>query len=252
MRSLASLACLLLLACGEGETGEPAPEAPDSTAAAAEPAETPIPSRAQEVERDAGSRPQEVMDFVGVRSGDVVADVFAGGGYFTYLLSERVGPEGRVYAQGYSPGLRGRIESGDLAHAGNVVLVDSLSELPAGQLDAVLIIRAYHLFEDPVALLGELQRALVPGGTVGVVEVRLGQQYGHDMETHRMGEQTVIDQFQQAGFEFLATSSALRNPDDDHTGYWEGRRHLTDRMLLKFAKPGEPAPATPSTADRTR
>lgn len=255
MRWLTPLFCLLVLACGGGEPGEPASEAADSTTVAAEPAgddEEGTPSRAQELARDAGSRPQEVMDFVGVRRGDSVADILAGGGYHTYLLSERVGPEGRVYAQGYAPGLKERLERGDLAQAENVVLVDSLSELPTASLDAVLVVRAYHLFPDPAALLGELQRALVPGGSVAVIEVRLGQQFGHDMETHRMGEQTVIDQFQQAGFEFLATSSALRNPADDHTGFWDGRRHLTDRMLLKFAKPGEPAPATPPTAQRAR
>lgn len=247
----AVMALCLFAACSEAEPPEDtAPEAAD-TAAAAQGAEE-IPNRSAEVARDAGSRPQEVMDFIGIDGGDHVADLLAGGGYHTYLLSERVGPEGRVYAQGYSPGLAARLERGDLAKAGNVVLVDSLSELPTGSLDAVLIVRAYHLFEDPSVLLSELDRALKPGGTLGVVEVRLGKQYGHDMETHRMGDQTVIDEIKEGGFEFLATSSALRNPEDDHTEFWEGRRHLTDRMLLKFAKRGEPAPETPSTASRSR
>lgn len=255
LRPLMPLLCLLALACRGGEPESPRPDAAEPAASAtdttAEATPAGLPNRTEELERDAGSRPQEVMDFVGIGEGDEVADIFAGSGYYTYLLSERVGPQGRVYAQGYSPGLRARLENGDLARAGNVVLVDSLNELPSGQLDAALIIRGYHLFDDPAALFRELQRALKPGGTVGVVEVRLGAQYGHDMETHRMGEQTVIDQFQQGGFEFLATSSALRNPEDDHTGFWEGRRHLADRMLLKFARPGEPAPATPPTARRS-
>lgn len=255
LRPLMPLLCLLALACRGGEPEPVPPDASETAASATDTAaDTPpqgLPNRAEELERDAGSRPQEVMDFVGIGEGDQVADIFAGSGYYTYLLSERVGPQGRVYAQGYGPGLRARIDHGDLAQAGNVVLVDSLSELPSGQLDAAVIIRGYHLFGDPTALFRELGRALEPGGAVGVVEVRLGSQYGHDMETHRMGEQTVIDQFQQGGFEFLATSSALRNPEDDHTGFWEGRRHLADRMLLKFARPGEPAPATPPTARRT-
>jgi len=238
----------VLIGCGGGN-GASDPAVEDSTALTAEPdhAEE-IPSREQEVARDEGSKPQEVMDFLGVQPGDSVADIFAGGGYHTYLLSQRVGASGRVYAQGYSPGLRARVERGDLAGAANVVLVDSLSDLPEGRLDAAIIVRGYHLFPDPKALFEPLMRALEPGGVVGVVEVRLGRDHGHDMETHRMGDQQVIDEFTDAGFDFGGASDILRNPADDHTEFWEGRRHLTDRMLLKFAKPGQPVP--PATAQR--
>lgn len=229
-------------ACQRGEPRESPPDTVDtaklaeagSTAPEGHDHEAEIPSRAGEVERDAGSRPQEVMDLLAIGEGDHVADIFAGSGYFTYLLSERVGPQGKVYAQGYSPGLAARLDRGDLAGAGNVVLVDSLSGLPEGTLDAALVIRGYHLFEDPSILLSELRRSLAPDGRVAIVEVRLGQERGHDMETHRMGEQTVIEQFGEGGFELAESSDLLRNPEDDHTGFWEGRRHLTDRMLLIF------------------
>lgn len=247
------------LACqGDPEEGAEtsASLASDTASSPAEPAghdhDPDIPGRSAEIERDQGSRPQEVMDFVGIQRGDAVADIFAGGGYFTYLLSERVGPEGEVYAQGYNPNLQARVARGDLAGAANVTLVDSLDQLPADALDATLIVRGYHLFEDPARLFDALHRALKPGGTIGIVEVRLGQPEGHDMETHRMGEQTVIDQFSDAGFEYIGESDVLRNPEDDHTGFWEDRRHLTDRMLLKFAEPGEPISDQPATAQRGR
>lgn len=258
MRRLLAIVCVLfVLACQQAQEGPPDAATPsDTIAESSEPQgndhDDQIPNREAEVARDEGSRPQEVMDFLGLERGDSVADVFAGGGYFTYLLSERVGSSGRVYAQGYSPGLKARVERGDLANSGNVALVDSLSHLPEDALDGVLLIRAYHLFPDPQALFSELHRSLKPGGVIGVVEVRLNQEFGHDMETHRMGDQTLVDEFEAAGFEFIGTSDVLRNPEDDHTEFWEGRRHLTDRMLVKFSEPGEPAPATPSTAQRNR
>lgn len=241
---------IVVAACQRGEPRESPPER-DTTGLAGAGSSTPeghdhdaeIPSRAAELERDAGSKPQEVMDLTGIGRGDHVADIFSGSGYYTYLLSERVGAEGRVYAQGYSPGLAARVDHGDLAAAGNVVLVDSLTQLPTGQLDAALIIRGYHLFEDPSDLLSALHRSLTPRGRVAVEEVRLGQERGHDMETHRMGEQTVIEQFGAGGFELAESSDLLRNPDDDHTGFWEGRRHLTDRMLLVFVPTTRPADA---------
>lgn len=242
MRSPASLLLLGLalgaLACAGSETDEGPADTPPDTLEAADHDHEELPDRSTETARDEGSHPQVVMDFVGVKAGDRVADVFAGNGYYTYLLSERVGPDGRVYAQGYSPGLMGRVARGDLAESTNVTLVDSLSDLPEDGVDHVLIVRGYHLFEDPSGLFDALHRALAPGGTVGVVELRLGVDRGHDMETHRMGDRTVIEDFTNAGFEFVEASEALRNPEDDHTEFWEGRRHLADRMLLKFAEPG--------------
>ncbi|HEY7473335.1 MAG TPA: methyltransferase domain-containing protein [Gemmatimonadota bacterium] len=255
-RSLIALLVMLSLAAcrNNGPPGEEAP--PDTASAASAPAGhdeiEEIPSRAAEVGRDAGSKPQEVMDWLGIDRGDRVADIFAGGGYYTYLLSERVGSTGMVWAQGYSPGLAARADSGDLADANNVRLVDSLSGLPTATLDAAIIIRGYHLYPDAAELLGELNRALKPGGIVGVEEVRLGRDYGHDMETHRMGEKTVIEEFQKHGFEYIGASDILYNPADPHTDFMEGQRHLADRMLLKFSKPGEPAPAETSTARRSR
>lgn len=253
-RSLVPFVALLLFAACQNQ-GEPPAEEGVGDTVATEPAGhdhvEDIPSRTAELARDAGSKPQVVMDFLDIDAGDQVADIFAGGGYYTYLLSERVGPTGRVWAQGFSPGLAARTESGDLAAAQNIELVDSLSQLPAEALDAVLIIRGYHLFPDASVLLTQLQRALKPGGLVGVVEVRLGQDYGHDMETHRMGEQTIIEEFQQHGFDYVGSSDALYNPDDPHTGFMEGERHLSDRMLLKFMTRGDFAPERPTTAQRS-
>lgn len=252
---VALLALSLLVSCQQSEPPDETTPA-DSVAAAGDPVghdhDAEVPSRTAEVERDAGSKPAVVMDFVGIDDGDQVADIFAGSGYYTYLLSERVGSAGRVWAQGFSPGLAARTDHGDLAEAGNIELVDSLSQLPDGALDSAIIIRGYHLFPDAGVLLTQLDRALKPGGTVGVVEVRLGQDYGHDMETHRMGERTVIEEFQNHGFEYVGSSDALYNPDDPHTDFMEGQRHLSDRMLLKFSKPGEPATDAPATARRSR
>jgi predicted methyltransferase len=244
------IAALLIAACDDADA--PNEDAvPDTASVATDPAGhdevEEIPSRESELARDAGSKPQEVMDFLEIDAGDRVADIFAGGGYYTYLLSERVGSTGMVWAQGFSPGLAARADSGDLGDVTNVTLVDSLSELPAATLDAAIIIRGFHLYPDPAELLGELGRALKPGGVVGVEEVRLGQEYGHDMETHRMGERTVIEEFEAHGFEYVGASDILYNPDDPHTEFMEGQRHLADRMLLKFAKPG----GSP-TAARTR
>lgn len=190
-------------------------------------------------DRDPWSKPHQVYDFLGIGEGSRVVDLMAGGGYNTVLLAERVGASGRVLVEGGSEALRGRVLDGDLVAMGNIEFVDDLSALGDASVDVIVAVRAYHLFPDVPATLAQMHRALVPGGTVGIVEVRLNQQEGHDMQSHRMGEQTVISDMEAAGFEFLDTSDLLRRDDDDYGVYTvEGKtRFMTDRMLLRFRKP---------------
>lgn len=191
--------------------------------------------------RAAWSKPFEVYDFVGIEPGDVVADLLAGGGYNTIRVAEVVGPEGKVIAERARPEFQRAVESGEVETAAPVQFIGWIDELEPNSLDAILAIRAYHLFEDVPAQLATLYQALKPGGVIGVVEVRLNQDTGHDMATHRVGEQTVISDFENAGFELAGTSDILRVEGDDYsTRVAEGKqRYQTDRMLMKFRKPAE-------------
>jgi predicted methyltransferase len=201
----------------------------------------PPPTRAEDMARDAGEKPQQVMDALEIGPGSTVADVIAGGGYYTYLLDERVGPTGTVYATA-AEGVTKRLAEGDMKGKTNVKVVKDVSEIPAGTLDAVLINRAYHLIGKPgESFFPALQKALKPGGRIGIIEVRLNAPTGHDMKTHRMGQQTVEQEVEAGGFTLVEASELLANPDDPRTDFMEGKRHLADRMFLIFEKP---APAT--------
>lgn len=189
-------------------------------------------------ERAAYSKPQEVYDFVGIEKGDRVVDLLAGGGYNTLRVAERVGPHGKVIAERTRPQFQMEVEDGTIETAGNIEFIGWIGDLEEASVDVVLAIRAYHLFPDVPETLGMLNRALVPGGAFGVVETRLNQPEGHDMETHRMGEHTVIADMEGAGFEYVDSSAILRIDDDDYTIFVpEGRqRWRTDRMLMVFRK----------------
>jgi predicted methyltransferase len=53
--------------------------------------------------RDEWQEPQRVMDSLGIADGARVADIGAGGGWFTIRLAHRVGPNGVVYAEDIQP-----------------------------------------------------------------------------------------------------------------------------------------------------
>jgi len=72
-----------------------------ATSASAQHARLFPPERLGELEgpdRDAWQRPDQIMDALLIGEGSVVADLGAGGGWFTVRLARRVGPNGRVYA----------------------------------------------------------------------------------------------------------------------------------------------------------
>ena len=56
--------------------------------------------------RDETRKPVEVLDFLGIKPGMAILDVYAAGGYYTFILSKAVGPNGKVYAQNTPRGLR--------------------------------------------------------------------------------------------------------------------------------------------------
>ena len=108
-------------------------------------------------DRDAWQRPDQIMDALGIGEGSVVADLGAGGGWFTVRLARRVGPNGMVYAEDIQPqmiqAIERRVEREGLQNVKTVLGTATDPKLPERALDAVLIVDAYHEIEQPVALL---------------------------------------------------------------------------------------------------
>ena len=99
-------------------------------------------------EREARENVREIFDLLGVDKGRVVADVGAGGGFYTVRLARAVGSAGRVLAVDIDAqavaGLRERIREASYSQV-EVVLGDTDNpKLPPQMLDAVLIVNSYH------------------------------------------------------------------------------------------------------------
>ena len=202
---------------------------------------------------DKGRQPEQWLALFGIQPGMKVADLFAGGGYTTEILSRAVGPTGTVYSQnGPFPEKFKKI--GDawrarIKNLKNVVEVDKpftapdLLGVPPGTLDAVIIHLNYHDMVgfkiDTSKVNAAVFTALKPGGVYGIVDHSAKSGTGaQDASTlHRIDEQFVIDQVDQAGFKLEAESSALRHPEDDRTWIVFAHRGETDRFILKFEKP---------------
>lgn len=193
---------------------------------------------AAEKARDATSKPMEVLSWIGVEEGDVVLDIQAGGGYHTWIFSDAVGPEGKVFSQSsFQPeSLQARIAAGATPEA-NVTFIGRATEVPDGTLDLAFTDRNYHDVspENVSTWLGTLMTKLKPGGLFVVIDAEASE--GRDEESHRISSDVIKSEVTAAGFELVEESDMLANPADDHVGpKWEERDSL-DRSLLKFRKP---------------
>jgi predicted methyltransferase len=194
---------------------------------------------ADEKARDATSKPLEVLQWIGLEEGALVLDVQAGGGYHTWIFSDAVGAEGKVYSQSsYQPeSLQARIAAGATPEA-NVTFVSRPTEVPDGTLDLVFTDRNYHDVspEDVSTWLETLMAKLKPGGLFVVIDAEAAS--GRDTESHRIASDVIVQEVTGAGFELVEESEMLANPADDHVGPKWDQRDSLDRSLIKFRKPG--------------
>jgi predicted methyltransferase len=164
-------------------------------------------------DRDAWQRPEQIMDHLRIGEGSVVADLGAGGGWFTIRLAQRVGPNGRVYAEDVQQEMIGsinrRVEREGLTWVKTVLGTPVDPQLP-GPVDVVLIVDAYHEMDDPVTLLRNVRKALKPRGRVGIVEfTKDGHGPGPPME-ERVDPDKVIADAKAAGLRLESRGNFLR------------------------------------------
>jgi predicted methyltransferase len=154
-------------------------------------------------DRDAWQKPDLIMDALGIGEGSVVADLGAGGGWFTVRLARRVGPNGTVFAQDLQrqmlEAIKRRVGREGLRNVEYVQgsLVDP--RLPPGRLDAVLIVDSYHELAKPIELLRNVSASLKSTGRIGIVEFTLEGGGPGPPLNQRKSQDSVIEEAQQAG-----------------------------------------------------
>lgn len=212
--------------------------------------------------RDAGRKPQAVLEFLGLLPGMRALDVLAADGYYTELMAKVVGSTGHVVALeppqwAAAPDVKlawaERQANGRLPNVTHQMQRLQEMKLAPASFDFALLHLVYHdsywqsdKYDfprmEPEAMLAELYAGMKPGGIVGVVD-HVAMPGGDTREVvhrlHRIDPQVIKRDFARAGFVLDGESDALRMPGDDHTRLvFDGAiRGKTDRVVLRFRKP---------------
>ena len=215
--------CAIVLAAGAVAAQSPPPSQPPRTDAPAPRA--PHPQRKPRLfspqdlglleapDRDLWNKPDLIMDALGIADGATVADLGAGGGWFTLRLARRVGPNGVVYAEDIQPqmieAINRRMKHEGIVQVRTVLGTATDPRLPEG-LDAVLIMNAYREMDDParpevvLTLLTNVARSLKPQGRLGVVDFLPGGGGPGPAAEDRINPDTVLRAAEAAGLTLLS------------------------------------------------
>jgi predicted methyltransferase len=207
-------------------------------------------------ERDATSKPAQVLTYFDLQPGQVVLDLFAGGGYYSEIAGRIVAEHGTVYMHNNSAylGFAGEalVEREASGRLHNVVRYDRELEaidLPANSVDRVLMVMTYHdLYYkadgwdlDPDGFFTMMHRVLKPGGMLCIIDhvATIGSQSSDAQDLHRIDPTFARHDIENRGFVFAGESSLLRNPDDqlDVNVFDPSVRRKTSRFIYKFVEP---------------
>lgn len=163
--------------------------------------------------REAEERTDVLMQLLGVKDGDDVADIGAGSGYFTLPLARAVSPSGIVFAVDIQPEmiefLAARARTENVQNIKPILgKIDDICLAPQS-VDLVLLVDAYHEFDHPWEMMRSIARALRPGGRVALVEYR-----GEDPEVpikplHKMTQEQARIELEAVGLIFERNDSSL-------------------------------------------
>jgi ubiquinone/menaquinone biosynthesis C-methylase UbiE len=164
-------------------------------------------------EREAEEAPDRALDAIVLKKGDIVADIGAGVGYFTWRMAERVGPAGKVYASDIQPRMLEQLKKNVAARGlNNVVPVlgtDADPKLPPGALDLALLVDVYHEFSQPQKMLARIRESLKPSGRMILLEYRKEDPAVPIRLEHKMTVQEVRAEIEPEGFKFETSLETL-------------------------------------------
>ncbi|MBF0502180.1 MAG: class I SAM-dependent methyltransferase [Candidatus Riflebacteria bacterium] len=163
-------------------------------------------------------QPDRVIDVFGVKNGEIVADIGAGTGFFTFRLANKVGPAGRVFAVEIEDQLldfiRRKMDKNKVTNIIPIKSSDPAPNLPPAICDKIFVAGSYYYFPDSVLFMSNARKALKPGGLVAVVDLE-NAKYKVKPKKFALTDQIgtaagVIDEMKKAGFTLRESHDFLK------------------------------------------
>jgi ubiquinone/menaquinone biosynthesis C-methylase UbiE len=157
----------------------------------------------EDPKRDAYQKPHEVMQALGVRDGEIIADIGAGSGYFALRLSHHVGTAGRVYAVDVSADmirhLHARVRDTGAINVVPILAAPDDPLLPQ-PVDRFLLVNVWHHIDDQPGYLAKMRKLLKPGGQVVMIDFHKRELPVGPPVAMKIAREDLIKQMEHHGF----------------------------------------------------
>lgn len=209
----------------------------------------------EDMQQDAGRKPAQIIEFSGVKQGDKVLDLLAGGGYYSELLSRVVGDKGEVtlqipkaYLKYAKKSLDERLANDRLKNVSYLLSEADNLKLSENTYDSAFLVLGIHdmFFQDDGwnftadEVMPQVLKSLKKGGKLLVIDHDAEDKSGiRDVKSlHRIDSAFVKADMEKRGFKLIKTSQLLENSQDDHSKlvFVPELRRKTDRFVMLFEK----------------
>ena len=162
--------------------------------------------------RVAEEKPDLTVEKLDLKPDDVVADIGAGTGYFSFRMAQQV-PKGKVYAVDIQPEMLDAItfleEENNIDNVETVLGTEENPNLPPESIDLALMVDAYHEFAYPREMMEGIVEALKPGGRVVLLEYRKENPMIMIKPLHKMTQKQVKKELKAVGLKWQETKQFL-------------------------------------------
>jgi ubiquinone/menaquinone biosynthesis C-methylase UbiE len=157
----------------------------------------------EDPKRDAYQKPHEVITALELNPGEVIADIGAGSGYFSFRLAQHLG-SGRVYAVDINPEMvlhmNRRIRDMAMTNITTILAQPDDPLLADGSLDRIFICDVWHHIENQAQYLAKLKKMLRPGGQLVMIDFQKRElPVGPPLEM-KIAREDLVRQLEEAGF----------------------------------------------------
>ena len=167
----------------------------------------------EDPEREKWQMPWKVVNSLGLKPGDAVADIGAGSGYFSVIFAKKVGENGKVYAVDVEPGMvsfiQERAEKEGFKNITPILAQPNNPLLSPGSFDVVFICDTLHHIGNRPDYLGLVGKALKTGGRLAIVDFKKEETAEGPPIGMRLSRDDVVNEITASGYVLQKEFDAL-------------------------------------------
>ena len=154
--------------------------------------------------RDAYQKPQEVLAALDIKPGEIIADIGAGSGYFTFRLARHVSERGKVYAVDVSPDMilhiNRAIRNLKVTNVVSILADPDDPLLPVASVNRFFFSDSWHHIDNQTKYLSLLKKLLKPNGEIVMIDFHKKETPAGPPLKMRIAREDIIKQMTSNGF----------------------------------------------------